>query len=226
VNVVIVDDEPLARAELRRLLGRLPGVGATVVGEAANADEAERVLAGVRADVLLLDIEMPGASGFDLLERLPHVPPVIFTTAYDRHAVRAFEVSALDYLLKPIELDRLATALARVGDRARPRVFVRDGARCWLVPLDEVRLVVSDGNYVRLVWGERELLLARSLAALESHLDPRVFVRANRAELVNLGLVDRVTPEPNGTLVVALRGGGTVVVSRRQARRLRSTLGM
>jgi two-component system, LytTR family, response regulator len=224
VNAVVVDDEPLARAELRRLLGLLGGVN--IVGEAATVDAAAALLARVRADVLLLDIEMPGGTGFDLLERLASVPPVIFTTAYDQHAVRAFEVSALDYLLKPIELERLAGALAKVGERPRARLFVRDGARCWLIPLDEVKLVASDGDYVRLLWGEREVLLARALATLEEQLDPRAFVRANRAELVNVAMVERVTPEPNGQLVVELRGGPTVIVSRRQARRLRTTLGI
>jgi len=223
VNVVIVDDEPLARAELRRLLALLPGT--TVVGEAANADEAEQLLARVHADALLLDIEMPGASGFDLVERLPRVPPVIFTTAYDHHAVRAFEISALDYLLKPIELDRLAAALAKVGDGRRTRLFVRDGARCWLVPVDEIRLIASDGNYVRLAWGDRELMLARSLATLESQLDPQTFVRANRAEIMNLAMIERITPGQGGRLLAELRGGPVVAISRRQARRLRATLG-
>jgi two-component system LytT family response regulator len=196
VNVLIVDDEPLARKELRRLLAKLADV--TVVGEAANADEAEAELARCAPDVLLLDIEMPGATGFDLLARLPLVPPVIFTTAYDDYAVRAFEVNALDYVVKPIELDRLASALAKVTTRsdaaAIARVFVRDGARCWLVPLHEVRLIASDGNYVRLFWGAREILLARSLTTLAPRLDPRAFFRANRREIINLAMVERVHP--------------------------------
>jgi two-component system LytT family response regulator len=223
VNVLIVDDEPLPRRDLRRLLGRLPGV--TVIGEAATADEAAAAIAREPPDVVLLDIEMPGGSGFDLLDRLPAIPPVIFTTAYDQHAVRAFEVDAVDYLLKPIELDRLAAALARVGPAprsGRDRVFVRDGARCWLVPLREVRLIASDGNYVRLMWGERELLLTRSLAALERQLDPHVFLRANRAELVNLDFIGIVVPAVGGRLSLQLRGGPTVSVSRRQARLFRA----
>jgi two-component system LytT family response regulator len=223
VNVLIVDDEPLPRKDLRRLLGQLPGV--IVVGEAATADEAAAAIAREPPDVVLLDIEMPGGTGFDLLERVSAIPPVIFTTAYDQHAVRAFEVDAVDYLMKPIELDRLAAALARVGprpERGIDRVFVRDGARCWLVPLREVRLIATDGNYVRLVWGTRELLLARSLAALERQLDPRMFVRANRAELVNLDFVVAVVSAVGARLSLQLRGGPAVSVSRRQARRFRA----
>lgn len=227
MKVLVVDDEPLARAELRRLVAAVSG--AVVVGECATALEAERALLASTPDVMLLDIEMPGGTGFDLLERVPTLPAVIFTTAYDQHALRAFEVGAIDYLLKPIELGRLRAALARVTPRTRPRLFVRDGARCWLVPLDEVRSVTTDGNYVRLSWGERELLFARSLAALERHLDDGVFVRANRATLVNLAWVERITPRLGGRLELHLRGGTSashaVIVSRRQAQALRSKLG-
>jgi two-component system, LytTR family, response regulator len=224
MNALVVDDEPLARKELRRLLAMVPGW--TVVGEATTADEAEALLASLRPDVMLLDIEMPGASGFELLERLDTVPPVIFTTAYDHHAVRAFEVAALDYVVKPIELPRLVEALARVGPRdPGGRVLVRDGVRRHLVPLHEVRLIAAEGNYVRLVWNERELLWARSLAALERQLDPAVFVRANRRELVNLAMIDHVRMR-DGQLVVELRGGSTVIISRRQMRRLRAVLAL
>lgn len=223
MNVLVVDDEPLPRKDLRRLLDQIPGV--TVIGEAATVEEAAAAIARELPDVVLLDIEMPGGTGFELLDRLAAIPPVIFTTAYDHHAVRAFEVDAVDYLLKPIELARLAAALARVAprsERGSDRLFVRDGARCWLVPVDEVRLIATDGNYVRLVWGDRELLLARSLAALERQLDPRVFLRANRKELVNLGFVAAVAPVAGGRLSLQLRGGPSVSVSRRQARLFRA----
>lgn len=247
MKALIVDDEPLARAEVRRLLSQIAGI--EVVGECSTVAQAKEVLTRLTPDVLLLDIEMPGGSGFDLLEQLESVPAVIFTTAYDRHAVRAFDVGAVDYVLKPIEVGRLAAALARVApQQTRSRVFVRDGARCWLVPFDEVSRITSDGNYVRLSWGERELLFARSLATLERHLgtsalvgsnhnshqtgvgasSPRSepsFFRANRAELVNLSFITEVTPAAGGRLTLLLRGGVTVQVSRRQARALRATLG-
>jgi len=178
---------------------------------------------------------MPGGSGFDLLARLEHVPRVIFTTAHDRHAVRAFEVNALDYLLKPIEPERLATALARVrrpdpvapedaADRLE-RLFVRDGARCWFVPLREVRLLVAEGNYVRLFWGEAQPFLGRSLVSLEPRLDPARFFRASRHQIVNLDFVAGVELGAGGRLHAQLRGGPEVEISRRQARVFRERMG-
>src|SRR5688572_32676815 len=168
MKAMIVDDEPLARRELRRLLAEFPWV--EIVGEAGNIVEAAKAIEADAPELLLLDIKMPGGTGFDLLAKLEHVPRVIFTTAYDDHAVQAFEVNALDYLLKPIEPERLAAALARARNAAAAttppangtnieRLFIRDGSRCWFVPLREVRLMVADGNYVRLFWGEARPLL-------------------------------------------------------------------
>src|SRR5580765_127447 len=149
MNALLVDDERLARSELRRLLQAHPDV--TIVGEAANVDEAEARLAELPVDLLFLDITMPGASGFDLLERLDRVPLLIFTTAYDQHALRAFEVNAFDYLLKPIRPDRLSAAIEKTRAvwtasrnispatppvrNASERVFLRDGERCWVVAM-------------------------------------------------------------------------------------------
>ena len=164
LETLIVDDERLARRELRRLLA--PQEAVTVVGEAAHADEAEALLREQAPDLLLLDVQMPGASGFDLLERLDAVPHVVFVTAYDEYAIRAFEVNALDYLVKPVEEERLAEALETVQEQAAlsedavgpapqpdtdenqepdpltidDRVFVKDGCRCWFIRLEKVRL--------------------------------------------------------------------------------------
>lgn len=236
MKTLVVDDEPLARRELRRLLAATPWV--RVVGEAANVDEAEERIASLAPGLLLLDIQMPGGSGFDLLARLDHVPQVIFTTAYDQHAVRAFEVSALDYLLKPVDPTRLALALERVrrpeatatdepaaAQAPLERVFIRDGADCWLVRLEEVRLLASEGNYVRLHWGARTPMLARSLVGLEPRLDPRRFFRANRHQILHLDFVESIDQGVGGRLHVQLRGGPEVEVSRRQARLLRERLG-
>jgi len=242
VRTLVVDDEPLARRELRRLLAATPWV--QVVGESANADEAEAAIAALTPELLLLDVQMPGGSGFDLLARLDRVPQVIFTTAYDRHAVRAFEVSALDYLLKPVDPKRLATALARVRRSEPPaslaspasagvaaeqasleRVFIRDGEACWLVRLDEVCLLASEGNHVRLHWGARQPMLARSLAALEPRLDARRFFRANRHQIIHLDFVESVDVGVGGRLHVQLRAGPEVELSRRQARLFRERLG-
>jgi two-component system LytT family response regulator len=217
MKVLLVDDEPLARRELRRLLAAFPHV--EIVGEAASVDEAERKIAELTPELLLLDIQMPGATGFDLLARLERVPQVIFTTAFDQHALQAFEVNALDYLLKPVEPARLAAALARVkGYEAT--VFVRDGRRCWLVPLNEVRVLASEGNYTRLVWRDVEPLLLRSLVALEDCLDKARFFRANRKEIINLDFLESMEDSVGGRLRVKLRGGTLIEVSRRQAREL------
>ena len=156
------------------------------------------------------------------------MPQVIFTTAHDEHAVRAFEVNALDYLLKPIDPERLAEALSRVKsskaervsrpDDALEQVFVRDGPRCWFVPLREVRLLSSEGNYIRLSWGKEKPLLGRALAALERRLDPNRFFRANRRQIINLEFIENVELGVNGRLHVQLRDGPEVEISRRQAR--------
>ena len=238
MKTLLVDDEPLARRELRRLLAAYPWV--EIVGEASHVDEAEERIRTLHPELLFLDIEMPGGTGFDLLARLDLAPRVVFTTAHDEHAVRAFEVAALDYLLKPIEPERLAAALARLPGGARAAVtppstvppvgaplqqlFVRDGARCWFVPLRDVRLLAAEGNYVRVVWGDQQRLLGRSLVTLEQHLDPHRFFRANRHQIVNLDHVEQVEMGPGGRLVMALRGGPEIELSRRQTRLFRARM--
>jgi two-component system, LytTR family, response regulator len=224
MRAMIVDDEPPARRELRRLLAQFPSI--EVTGEAGNVDEAHEKIVKLRPELLFLDIQMPGGSGFDLLAGLEEVPQVVFTTAYDAHAVRAFDVNALDYLLKPIEPARLAAAIARVKTAIRPaetsdaleRLFIRDGARCWFVPVKEVRLFSAEGNYVRVSWKAEAPLLGRSLAELERRLDPRSFFRSNRSQIINLDFVENVELGEGGRLHVQLRGGTEVEVSRRQAR--------
>lgn len=230
MKAMIIDDEPLARRELRRLLLEFPWV--EIVGEAAEIVEAADKVETLTPELLFLDIQMPGGSGFDLLARLEHLPQVVFTTAHSEHAVRAFEVNALDYLLKPVEPERLAAALSRIkrgdGPQALPpgapleQLFVRDGPRCWFIPLREVRLFSAEGNYVRLLWGKLRPLLGRPLTLLEQRLDPRHFFRANRSQIINLDFIESVEVGMNGRLHVQLRDGGPEVeISRRQARRFR-----
>jgi two-component system, LytTR family, response regulator len=226
MKAMIIDDEPPARRELRRLLTDFSWV--EVVGEAGNVDQAAEIIESLTPELLFLDIQMPGGSGFDLLTRLEHLPQVIFTTAYDEHAVRAFEVDALDYLLKPIDPARLAEALGRVKsaqaartpqpDAVLEQIFVRDGNRCWFVPLREVRLLSSEGNYIRLSWGKSQPLLGRALAALEQRLDPNRFFRVNRRQIINLDFIESVELGVNGRLHAQLRDGPEVEISRRQAR--------
>jgi len=239
MKALLVDDEPLARRELRRLLADTPWV--EIVGEAANVDEAETRIQTLDPELLFLDVQMPGGSGFDLLTRLERVPQVIFTTAYDQHAVRAFEVGALDYLLKPVDPRRLEVALGRVrrpsdegvrraGETASStpleRVFIRDGAECWLVRLDDVCLLASDGNYVRVHFSGRAPMLARSLVSLEPRLDPRRFFRTNRHQIIHLDFVESIEVGVGGRLHVRLRGGPEVELSRRQARLFQERMGM
>jgi two-component system LytT family response regulator len=235
MRVLIVDDERLARAELRRLLAAHPDV--EIVGEAAHAAEAIDRIAALKPDLLLLDVQMPGASGFDLLQALDAAPEVIFTTAFDRYALQAFEVNALDYLQKPIQATRLAAALQRAAQRlglavlpaaAAPRkLFIKDGERCWFVALERIRLFESEGNYTRVYFDDQRPLMARSLAQLEQQFeadpDGRRFFRASRQHIVNLDVVQAMTANAAGGMDLSLPGGDIVEVSRRRAAQLRAS---
>ena len=242
LRTVLVDDERLARIGMRRLLAHHPGV--TIVGEADGAAAARDLLAGLReagtpADLLLLDVQMPGESGFDLIASLDPIPPaVVFVTAYDEYALRAFDCAALDYLVKPVAPSRLEAALVRVEASRRTevprtgpgdallgpddRVFVKDGDRLHFVRLGDVRAFESVGNYVRLHLPDAQPLALRSLTALDERLDGRTFFRANRTHIVNLGAVVRLDDWPGGQIRVELEGGLTVEMSRRQARVFRA----
>jgi two-component system LytT family response regulator len=228
MRALIVDDERLARAELRRLLAPHPHI--EISGEARNGEEAAQLTRELSPDVMFLDVQMPGMTGFELLERLDDVPQVIFTTAYDEYALKAFEVNALDYLMKPIAPARLASAVAKLRPRSTPsrleQVFVRDGERCWIVRLPDIFLLESEGNYTRVHFRNESPLIRRSLNSLEVQLDPAVFFRAGRAEIVNLKWIDRVELSVGGGLMVTLRGGRTVEISRRHAVRLRQIMGL
>jgi len=215
---MIVDDERSARNEIRRLLARYPDL--EIVAEADNADEAIPVIDSAGIDVLFLDIQMPGKSGFELLESLVHVPRVIFITAFDQYAVKAFEVSALDYLMKPVREERFARAIAQVRDElgALPedRVFVRDGNRYHFVRWNTVFLIESRENYARLYFEDKNVLLKSSLNALESRLDQTRFFRVNRAQMVNVQYISKVYTGPDGRSYIDLVTGHSVAVSERQ----------
>lgn len=234
MNAIIIDDERLARVELRRLLDASPDV--TIVGEAADADAAEQLIEELQPDLIFLDIQMPGRDGFALLESLESAPAVIFTTAYDEHALRAFDHNALDYLLKPIERTRLQIALGKASERQRAskkagasepllgsddRIFVRDGARCWFVPLGSIRLFESEGNYTRLYFDDHKPLIIRSLNRLEERLDPKTFFRASRRHIVNLRSIESIEPDTDDRLIVRVDGAPPVEMSRRRAQRFR-----
>lgn len=237
MKALLIDDERLARNELRRLLAQHPDI--EIAGEAVEADDAAQKIAALRPGLLFLDIQMPGADGFSLLEQLdPPLPAVIFTTAYDEFAVKAFEFNALDYLLKPVDPSRLAGALEKLrrqGNAAPPngpaatplrltledKVFVREGERCWFVPVKNIRLLESEGNYTRVHFDDCKPQLFRSLTAMEERLDPRHFFRANRKQVINLAWVEAIEPWFSGGLLVKLKGGLKVELSRRQAQDFR-----
>ena len=232
MRAIIIDDERLARTELRKLLQDYPEV--EVVDEAANADEGINKIDSLQPDLVFLDIQMPGKTGFDMLAELERAPHVIFTTAYDEYALKAFEVNALDYLLKPIEPKRLADAMQKLHvaetkeNHIVPenfnqsilteadQVFVKDGERCWFVKLGEIRLFESVGNYAKVFFGTHKPLILKSLNALEERLDERMFFRANRKHIINLRWIEKIEPYFNGGLLVDLKGGEKIEVSRRQ----------
>jgi len=234
LRVLLVDDERLARAELRRLLQAHPDID--IVGEAVDAAGGLRQITEREPDLVFLDVQMPGGSGLVLLAALDAAPDVIFTTAFDRYALQAFEVNALDYLQKPVQAARLAAALDRCTQRRgreperrpparRPqtdrKLFLRDGERCWFVALRDIRILSAEGNYTRVHFGAHQPLVLRSLKQFEEALDPQCFFRASRSHIVNLEHVQRVTPNEAGGFDLLLSGGAMVDVARRRAAEFR-----
>jgi two-component system LytT family response regulator len=239
MKALIIDDERLARTELKRLLSPFKEIN--VVGEAVNADDALEKIPELKPDLLFLDIQMPGKTGFDMLEELDSVPTVIFVTAYDEYALKAFEYNALDYLLKPIEPKRLEETVNKLIEKKRKKtiseldkdflsegdqVFVKDGEKCWFVKLENVRLFESEGNYVRIYFGENKPLILRTLNYLDERLDDKTFFRANRKHIVNLKWIASIEPWLNGGLLVKLKDGQKVEVSRRQAIKFKDMLSL
>ncbi len=239
MKALIIDDERLARVELKRLLS--PHKEITIVGEAVNVDDALNKITELNPDLLFLDIQMPGKNGFELLEELDSVPIVIFTTAYDEYALKAFEYNALDYLLKPIEPKRLEETIKKVIERNKKdtaaateqpvlkdedQIFVKDGEKCWFVKLSSIRLMESEGNYVRLYFDDNKPLILRTLNYLDERLDGKTFFRASRKHIINLKWIESIEPWLNGGLLVKLKGGNKVEVSRRQSIKFKEMLSL
>lgn len=241
VRLLIADDEPIARAGLRHLLAAEPWL--ELVGEAADGPAALDAVRRLRPDLLLLDIQMPGFSGIELLRQLPPgaAPLVVFTTAHAEHALTAFELGALDYLLKPFGPERLHATLARVraalGEPCPPalerwaelqgpgpirRLFLRQGAAIVPVAVEAIASFEAEGDYVALQLGAQRHLLHLALSRLEARLDPQRFVRIHRGCLVNLDQVLRFRRLPNGQLEAELRDGRRLGVSRSQTQALRN----
>lgn len=234
MNALIIDDERLAREELKRLLK--PHADINIIDEARNADDALAKILLHHPDLLFLDIQMPGQNGFDLLSQLDDLPQVIFTTAYDHFAIRAFEVNALDYLLKPIDPKRLEEALRKLPEQPpqvktgllseEDKVFVREGERCWFVKLKNIRLMESEGNYTRLYFDDVKPLILRSLNQLEQRIDPKVFFRASRQHIINLQWIEKIDSWFDNGLLIHLKGGMEVKMSRRQAQKFKDTMSL
>jgi two-component system LytT family response regulator len=243
IKTLIIDDERLARVELRKLLKEFSTI--EVVDEAANVADALDKIDQLKPDLIFLDIQMPGKTGFDLLAELDRSPQVIFTTAYHKYALKAFEVNALDYLMKPIDPMRLADAIQKVQQLEAARadivegeallngvltendqVFVKDGDRCWFVKLNEIRFFESVGNYARVFFGSNKPMILKSLNALEDRLNPKLFFRTNRKHIVNLSMIEKIEPYFNGGLLLELQGGDKIEVSRRQTLRFKEMMSL
>ena len=245
MKALIIDDERLARQELKSLIDKHPSIN--VIGESNNAENAKKKIESLKPDLIFLDIQMPAKTGFDLLEELSFVPKVVFTTAYDEYALKAFEVNAFDYLLKPVEEERLEECvkkLEREFDKEEEReesgevkfaegrlgpddqVFVKDGDHCWFVKLKDVSAFESEGNYVRVFFENNKPLILKSLNNLEDRLDERHFFRANRKFIINLNWVSSIESWFNGGLRVSLEDGKQIEISRRQASRFKDMMSL
>ncbi len=240
MRALLVDDERLARNELRRLLAVFPEI--EIAGEATQTKQAREQMEALKPDLLFLDVQMPGETGMEFLESLePPVPHVIFTTAYDEFAVKAFELNALDYLLKPVDPARLAAAVDRLPGlklapapkrpaagslNASDKVFVREGEKCWFVEVGQIRLLESEGNYTRVHFGDAQPQLFRSLNAMEERLDPKFFFRANRRQIINISFIAGIEPWFSSGLLVQLKGGAKIELSRRQAQDFRERMSL
>ncbi len=244
MKALIIDDERLARKELRSLLNRFHEI--EIIDECSNAEEAKVAIELHRPDLIFLDIQMPGKNGFELLNDLERAPKVIFVTAYDEYAIKAFEVNALDYLLKPVNPDRLEEAINKLMRQKQElfpvqeemidglrnklfeddQIFLKDGEKCWFVTLKDVRMFESEGNYVRVYFNEFRPLILKSLNALEDKLDPKIFFRANRKFIINLKWVNGIENWFNGGLQAQLKNGEKIEISRRQAARFKEVMSL
>lgn len=241
LRVVIVDDEEPARLALRAALSSLPDV--TIVGESAHGFDAVKTVAEVKPDVVLLDVQMPKLDGFEVLELIGPDVPVVFVTAYDEFALKAFEVHAVDYLLKPVAPERLLTALNRVRERVRPapgiaalraaarrpgefleRVVIRDGAHVHVVPVDKIDYVEAQDDYVAFRTGGKLLLKEQTMADVEASLDARRFVRIHRSYVLNVERLSRVELYAKDSRVAILNDGTKLPVSRSGYQRLQQLL--
>lgn len=237
MKAIIVDDERLARQELKNLLEAHKEI--EIVAECNNAESAKEKITELNPDIVFLDIQMPGKTGLQLIEELSVIPDIVFVTAYDEHAIKAFELNAFDYLLKPVMPERLAETIKKLTIKEvtekkennsilteNSQVFIKDGDKTWFVRLNNIRLFESEGNYVRVYFDNSKPLILRSLNSLESRLDEKTFFRASRKHIINLNWVDSIETWFNGGLMVKLKSGQEIEISRRQAVKLKDMMSL
>ncbi len=229
MRTIIVDDERLAREEFKSMLKEHPQI--EIVGEFKNTIEAEQGLKDLQPDLMFIDIQMPGETGLEFLKRMDFAPRTIFVTAYDEYAVKAFELNAYDYLLKPLDPERLEDLINRLEEENKTpesvqnteklkkgdKILVKDGEKVWFINIDDIRYFESDGNYVKVFFDIHHPLLLRSLNNLHDRIDSKLFFRANRKYLINLERIVKIDTWFNGGLHVELECGTKIEISRRQA---------
>jgi two-component system LytT family response regulator len=237
MKAIIIDDERLARQELKTLLSIHKEI--EIIAECQDANSAKEKINELKPDIIFCDIQMPGKSGLELVEEISATVDVVFITAHDEHAIKAFEVNAFDYLLKPVQPERLAETIKKLSvkdsanrpDNTSPltdqdTVFIKDGDKCWLIKLEEIRLFESEGNYVRVYFDTFRPLILRSLNSLETRLNEKQFFRASRRHMINLSYVSSIEPWFNGGLNVKMKDGKEIEISRRQAVRLKDLMSL
>ena len=244
LRTLIIDDERLAREELKSLLKQYDEID--IIGEAKNGEEAILMIKDLKPELIFLDISMPGMTGFEMLKQLEEIPKVIFVTAYDEFALKAFEINALDYILKPVDPIRLQESVKKINQKEEDfisklegqtsrkdrqltlsdSVFIKDGEKTWFIELNRIRMLESDGNYVKVYFDGYRPLLLRSLNSFEERLDPEYFFRANRKFIINLKWISTIENWFNGGLMVELKDGEKVEISRRQAIRFKELMSL
>lgn len=239
MKAVIVDDERLARKELTKLLEEFPEI--EIIGECTNGKEAIQFINENKPDLVFMDIEMPELNGFDVIEQIDRTPAIVFVTAYNDYAIKAFEVNASDYLVKPVDPSRLKETIEKIKSENEEidtdllerktlsgddQIFIKDGEKCWFIRLDEIKLFESEGNYVRIYFRTFKPLVLKSLNNLESKLDQRLFFRANRKYIVNLSNVTHIENWFNGGLQITLDDDRKIEISRRQAVKFKAMMSL
>ncbi len=243
IKTIIVDDERLARQELRYMLGNFSDI--EIIDEAENVDEALEKINSQQPDLIFLDIAMPEKDGFVLLQDLEYVPKVVFITAFDQYAIKAFESNAIDYMLKPTKPERLARTIEKVrGEiqlerdqveskdakkgRIAPqkKIFLKDGDKCYFVRLTDVYMIESVGNYSKFFFGTNRPMIHKSLSRLQERLDPTVFFRANRQQIINVEYIAEIDSYYKGGMKVSLTTGHELEISNRNAVAFKEMMGI